>query len=412
MAIKLKNVLNTFFSAYEKFDKDIIYHCKEVAYISLEICKELNLDEDTKKNIVLASYFHDISASKTNYFETLKTFETFKYHSHCIYGYVFFKVLVPSNCFSEYILYHHESFDSKNKINGIDIPLESNIIKLADDISLFNFLNNDIDINKLINYLNENKSNYNPLYLDILLSDKGRVILNNLLNKSYMHIIDNFGDDILIPKPNLINYAELIAFILDFKCEVTSIHSQTVALFSLLLAKKFNLDKNTLIDIQIASLLHDIGKLGIDDTILKKPNRLNKEEFCIMKNHAKYTYEILSNLENNQILNIASNHHEKLNGIGYPRSISNLTLPERIVCVADIFAALTQKRTYKDGFNKEKTIHILKSSAENGELDYNIVNIIMNNYDFFIEENLNLYKAYNNKINNLKNNFNLLVSSL
>lgn len=412
MAIKLKNIIDTFFSAYMQFDKDIIDHCREVAYISLEICNELNINKNVKKDIILASYLHDISASKTNYFDTLKTFETFKYHAHCIYGYIFFKVLVPSNNFSKYILYHHEDFNSKNKINNIEIPLEANIIKLADDISLFNFLNTDVTIDKLLDFLNKNKSNYNPMYIDILLSDKGLNILNNVINKSYNEKIENFGDDILVSKLDLINYAHCIAFILDFKCEVTSIHSQTVALFSLLIANEFNLDNNTIIDIQIASLLHDIGKLGIDDKILKKPGKLTNTEFNIMKNHVKYTYDILSNLGNNRILNIASNHHEKLNGNGYPKSISNLSLPERIVCVADIFAALTQKRSYKDCFDKERTIDILKNLAKNGEVDYNIVNKIINKYDYFIHENLNLYKIYNNKLNDLKNQFDLLISSL
>lgn len=412
MDIKLKNVINTFFSAYEKFDKEIIEHCKEVAYISLEICEALNLDEKTIKNVILASYFHDISASKTNYFESLKTFELSKYHSHCIYGYIFFKILIPSSDFSRYILYHHEVFNSKNKINDIEIPLESNILKLADDISLFIVLNDNVTIDDLINFLRENSSNYNPLYLDILLSDVGIKILNNVLNKSYLNKIENFGENTLISKSSLINYAECIAFILDFKCEVTSIHSQTVALFSLLLAKEFNLDDNMLLDIQIASLLHDIGKLGIDDTILKKPGKLTESEFAIMKNHVKYTYDILSNLENSNILNIASNHHEKLNGKGYQRLLSNLSLSEKIVCVADIFAALTQKRSYKNGFTKEKTINILKNLAEHGEIDSEVVYKIINKYDYFIDENSNLYENYNNKLNALKNEFNLLISSI
>ena len=123
-------------------------------------------------------------------------------------------------------------------------------------------------------------------------------------------------------------------------------------------------------------------------------------------------FDILSNLGNSNILNIASNHHEKLNGKGYPRLLSDLSLCEKIVCVADIFAALTQKRNYKNGFTKEKTINILTNLAKHGEIDSEVVNKIVNKYDYFIYENSNLYKNYNNKLDDLKNQFNLLISSL
>lgn len=117
MNIKLKNMLKAFSSAYEKFDKDIIVHCKEVAYIALEICNQLSIDEDIKKNLVIASYLHDISASKTNFFDKLRKFDTVEYHEHCLYGYVFFDKLIPSNNFSKYILYHHEDYKSKDIIS-------------------------------------------------------------------------------------------------------------------------------------------------------------------------------------------------------------------------------------------------------------------------------------------------------
>lgn len=402
----LKNILNTFLSAYNLFDKEIVLHCKEVAFITLSICNALSMDETKKKDIMISAYLHDISASKTNLLDTFKKFEMVEYHEHCIYGYVFFDTFMPCNNFSKYILYHHEPYNSKNIINNIEIPTETNILKISDDISIFKLINNDVTIEKIREFLISNKDMYNPIYLDILLSKKGDEILKKLLDNSYLEYIDNYGDEIFVPNIDFVKLVEAMAFILDFKCETTNIHSQTVSLFSVLLAKEFELPD--IFEIRIGSLLHDIGKMGIPDSILKKPSSLTNEEFDIMKKHVEYTYEILSNLNNDKILKIASNHHEKLNGQGYPIGISDLSFAERLVAVADIFAALTQKRSYKNSFTKEKIIKILLSCSNNCEIDSCIVNKIIEKYDYFIDMNLKLNETYNNKITLLKDRFNTL----
>ena len=402
----LKNIINTFLSAYNLFDKEIVLHCKEVAFITLSICNALSMDETKKKDIMISAYLHDISASKTNLLDTLKKFETVEYHEHCLYGYVFFDTFMPCNNFSKYILYHHEPYNSKNIINNIEIPSESNILKVADDISIFKLICNDVTIEKIREFLISKKDLYNPLYLDILFSKTGDDILTKLLDNSYLEYIDNYGDEIFVPNIDFVKIVEAMAFILDFKCETTNIHSQTVSLFSVLLAKEFELPD--MFEIRIGSLLHDIGKMGIPDSILKKPSSLTNEEFDIMKKHVEYTYEILSNLNNDKILKIASNHHEKLNGQGYPIGISDLSFAERLVAVADIFAALTQKRSYKNSFTKEKIIKILLSCSNNCEIDSCIVNKIIEKYDYFIDMNLKLYETYNNKVALLKDRFNTL----
>ncbi|MBD7915988.1 HD domain-containing protein [Clostridium sp. Sa3CUN1] len=405
---KLKNILSTFVSAYSKFDNNIIVHSKEVAFLTLSICNALSIDEIKKKDIMVAAYLHDIAASRTNLLDSLKKFDTVEYHAHCIYGYVFFDTFMPCNNFSKYILYHHEPFNSKNIINNIEIPIESNILKIADDISIFKLTDNDITIDKIREFLLSRKDLYNPIYLDIFLSNYGDEILKKLLDKSYLEYLADYGDEILINNTDFVTLVEAMAFVLDFKCEITTMHSQTVSLFSVLLAKEFDLPD--IFEIRVGSLLHDIGKLAIPDSILKKPSSLTPEEFEVMKKHVEYTYEILSNLKNEKILKIASNHHEKLNGQGYPKGISDLSFQERLVSVADIFAALTQKRSYKNGYSKEKTIEILRNCANNCEIDTCIVNKVIEKYDYFIDMNFELNETYNNKINLLKEKYNTLSS--
>ena len=102
----------------------------------------------------------------------------------------------------------------------------------------------------------------------------------------------------------------------------------------------------------LAGALHDIGKLMIQNSILKKPARLTDEEYLVMKNHAFYTHEILKNLKGmRDITDWASHHHEKLNGEGYPLGLTakQLTLEERLMTCVDIYQALTEERPYKNG---------------------------------------------------------------
>ena len=151
----------------------------------------------------------------------------------------------------------------------------------------------------------------------------GREILINLIDGSYK---DKFWEKFNVLDSEIINIKNVIrglTFVIDCKCDISNFHSLSVYNISCIMCQYFNLSKIETYDVMIGSLLHDIGKLAIPDEILKKESSLTKEEFEVMKNHVIYTYEILYNLKNDRILNIAANHHEKLNGKGYPRGISN-----------------------------------------------------------------------------------------
>ena len=125
----------------------------------------------------------------------------------------------------------------------------------------------------------------------------------------------------------------------------------------------------------LAGALHDIGKMAIDNDILEKPDKLTDEEFSKMKNHAGYTYLILSNINDfEDIRDWAAFHHEKLNGKGYPfgKTAAELNEPERIMACIDIYQALTERRPYKQGFSHEKTCDILDDMADKGFIDAGI----------------------------------------
>ena len=402
--LNITNVLKTVNSAYERFDKDACLHSLQVAYLTLKICKNLDIDEDTKNSLVIAAYFHDFSAEKTNMCDSLDKYEKGnEVKEHCILGYLLFKFLLPKSDICKFILYHHNTYDVDYIINNIENPLESNIIKLADDISIYNIFNEQASVNDVIDFLNERSYMYNSNYLNRFLDTNAKMAIENVLNESYK---ENFWKEVDLLNYKVITIEDIIvclAFIIDCKCDITNFHSLSVSNTSCMLGKYFNLSENEYYNLKIGSLLHDIGKIAIPNEILKKEGPLTKAEFEIMKQHAVYTYEILSNLKHEHILNIASNHHEKLNGKGYPRGLSDLTLSEKIVAVADIFVALIQKRSYKDGFSKDKVIEILSNCANKGEIDGEVVKKVIENYDYLEKMNNQLYSLYNDEITLLYN---------
>lgn len=122
-------------------------------------------------------------------------------------------------------------------------------------------------------------------------------------------------------------------------------------------------------DIYHASPLHDIGKVGIPDSILLKPDRLTEEEFAVMKTHTNIGAETLRDVDNkfggNAFIGmgilIAESHHEKFDGTGYPKGLGGQDIPlaARIMAIADVYDALRSKRAYKDGFSHEKSCEII-----------------------------------------------------
>jgi len=145
--------------------------------------------------------------------------------------------------------------------------------------------------------------------------------------------------------------------LLDLKDLNTGVHSTRLAEWALHVAGELGLDESCLADIEVAALLHDIGKIGIPDAILNKPARLTEEEYELMKKHPEYGWVVLHQipgLERASLLIL--HHHESFDGKGYPGGLKGEEIPigSRIVSVIDAFDAMVSTRPYRDGLPFEE----------------------------------------------------------
>jgi len=161
-----------------------------------------------------------------------------------------------------------------------------------------------------------------------------------------------------------------------------------VAKYSVNLARSLGYSGDLMRLVEYAALLHDVGKIGVSDLILCKPDKLTDDEFAKMRSHPLHTLKILSEGYYPRALRaipeVAACHHEKIDGSGYPRGLKGDALPQiaRIIAVADIYDALvSEDRPYKRAVPREKSLAILKEEAQKSHLEAALV-------DTFIEKEL------------------------
>ncbi len=175
----------------------------------------------------------------------------------------------------------------------------------------------------------------------------------------------------------------------EYRDDDTGNHIKRISRFSEILAKKLGLSEKQIYSIKYGSPMHDVGKIGIRDSVLKKPGKLTNEEFDEIKTHTIIGARILSGSEADILKvseRIAISHHEKFDGSGYPYGLrgDEIPLEGRIVAVADVFDALTSKRCYKPAFSIEKSVDIIKS-GKCQHFDPDIVDVFLDSVDEFAE---------------------------
>ena len=196
-------------------------------------------------------------------------------------------------------------------------------------------------------------------------------------------------------------FIKSIADVLEIRDFYTRGHSNRVADYALSCSEEIGLKKDEREFVQMSAHLHDIGKVGIPDNILKKEEKLTEEEYLIIKKHSELGYRILKNINGfDRFAVVVKHHHERWDGTGYPDRLKGEEIPliSRILSVADSFDAITSNRVYRNGLSIEYGVNeLLKNSWK--QFDGDVVNAFIKAIKkgkIFIGE-----KKDNQRINNI-----------
>lgn len=309
--------------------------------------------------------YHEEKKSKTHYFPiSTSILQIDKIVNFNLY-------LLPLNKNKEPVLYRAKNlpFTEENLSRLKSQGVETLLVRSEDKVHYGHYLETN-----LREILNSNNA----------LVQKRVEILYEVTTQAVKEILDNPRTGDLLPRSkslveNTLNFMfhEPSAFQYMLKIAsfdyYTHTHSVNVGIFTLFLAREVNIPEDELLRVGMGALLHDLGKCRVDQTILTFPGKLSKEQFEQMKKHPEYGYEILTEeqgMKDEIQLDIVRHHHEKLTGTGYPDKLKgkDISIYARISAIADIFDALTTRRTYKDAFPSFDALKLMKEEMTN-ELD-------------------------------------------
>lgn len=384
-AIHPVNFIQAMSTALEMSSKGISSHHCRTAIIAKHIGAAVNLSQHDLQILIYASLLHDIGAAanwdeKHNIVHTDKGKKIF---DHAEAGYFLLKDSIQLSPLSNAIRHHHDRYHGGNPSGfmGADIPLVSQIIHIADRM--------EVSINPAQHIFSQRdfiiSSIRDTNFFDTYLVD----VVNNLSLKDYFWLdvvnpsyqnrflrgLDFFGK-LTFTANDIEQIAYIFSNVVDATSSFTAAHSKNVARISEFLARLYGFSEEEQQWFRMAGLLHDIGKLSIPNKILDKAGKLTSAESSIVLQHPYYTLRVLEQIEGfDLVATWASQHHEKLNGKGYPFKIActTISLGSRIVAVADVFSALLERRPYRDRLSLEKSIKIMKDMVSDGSLDYKVV---------------------------------------
>lgn len=361
-------------------------HGKRTAYISLKVAEELSLDSKSLYDIVALAILHDNGVSEKSLHDKLLIGDSINIkkiegvRDHCIIGEENIREYPFLTDVKNVIKYHHERYDGTGFFNlkGEEIPLMSQIIHIADGIERnFDLKNNNHHMqSKIVNFVNNQKNEmFSPNIVAAFLSAiKNEQFWTSLNNDNISNALKNDTPkySMELKMEEIRKITGVFSKIIDSKSKYTRRHSSDLSLKAAFMADYYNMNHEEGIKLMIAADLHDIGKLAIPNSILDSPTKLTAEEFETVKKHPYLTRVALQGIKGfEDITEWASNHHEKLNGKGYPfgKTAKDLDFNSKLMACLDIYEALTEERPYRQPLSHSETMTILNSMKDNGFID-------------------------------------------
>jgi len=370
-------------------------HGKRIAVLCAKMGQVLGKNTEEITALAVCALLHDSALTEYILSEKKDGNHDLAMKKHCEIG----QRNVDDLCFKtnvkDFVLYHHEHADGTGPfgIREGEGPLEAELITIADSIDVAHHLQRlkpeDLPVIRNI-IVNETGKHYSKTAAETMLKILDWPVILSLKD----NVIKQTAADSLSPwtvdiqTETVFGLADFIAKIIDYKSVFTEKHSTQIANKAWFMGKYYQYDPEKLAELYLAASLHDLGKLATPSDILEKPGKLTGEEFEIIKNHVHLTWKLLSEVEGFEtICQWTSNHHEKLDGSGYPfgKKASELDFNSRLLACLDLYQAICEERPYHSGRSHKDTMQILYEMADAGKIDKDIVkdfDVALAPYDF------------------------------
>lgn len=341
-----------------------------------------------RRALYLVALLHDIGAYRTEDIDRLVEFETNDVWEHSFYGYLFFKELSPLHAYAEVILYHHmpnELFTDQDNL----VRFLAQSLYVADRVDVLLIDDPDLDAEGVAAALTVLSPDvFDPDTITLFVEANRRHNLIDGLKNGFEEKNPLQAENIPSELEKAVSCLDMLVHVIDFRSRHTVTHTVTTARVAYELALRMLGDRDAAGRVYFSALLHDLGKIGIPLSILEKPGRLDADEMDIMRTHVTLSEDIISGCVGEDVVRMAARHHEKLDGSGYPRGLhaEELTLPERIIVVADIVSALVGTRSYKEAYPKEKVLSLLTAQGVDGLVDTTVVDEVARSFDDILQE--------------------------
>jgi len=385
---ELRHVIYALSDALDLVGVDDVGHGKRVGIMAHACGSTFGLAGADLAFLFDLGILHDIGVSSTQVHRHLVTEFAWQGASpHCDLGADRLREFPPLAAMAEAVRHHHTSWEQLVAAGkDPDLIWRANLIHLVDRVDALRIMHGDHGsvLTHVDTIRGEIRSRAGTQFAPELVAlfletSKAEAFWLRLEPWS----IQPFVQDMLREGPryaatleNLRQLAEIFSRIVDAKSPFTAEHSLGVAGLAQLLARKLGLDDSSCAKLEIAGLLHDVGKLRIPDDILDKPSSLDDRERRVIHAHSFETYRILQHIPGfEEITTWAACHHEEPGGGGYPFHLDASTLPveARLLRVADIFQAMVQDRPYRKGLGLQQALAFLDDLVLQGRLEPQLV---------------------------------------
>ena len=390
--ISLYQLVDALSDAVDLVSPTLKGHHTRVGVLGAALAEAVGMPATDVARIAVAGLIHDAGAlTLTDRLQLAKfDFDSgAKEDDHEYMGYTLFRKCPYLSEVAQLVRFHHLRWDRRYDLDlPDDIALRANLLFLADRIDTLLVLRPmDTPVLAFVDEVVEKVS-----------SQAGRMFAPELVDTfKGLSTRASFWLDVVTPRRSVcleryiasfdrkLDHNEVLAIskmfsaVIDFRSRFTATHSAGVAASAEYIAAIVGFTPDEVLEMHLAGLLHDIGKLAVSSEILEKPAALTREEFAVIRSHTYHSYRIIERIDGFERINQwASFHHERLNGTGYPFNLGTDQLPlgSRIMAVADVLTAITEDRPYRAGMPLEKAQEILNNMAGSGALDPEVVSVV------------------------------------